>query len=111
MTPEEQLRATWEWVKTRPANPYEGYTEGTHVVEIPGHRFSDPVESVAVKRAFDFTLFLKRKIAEMEESVTAVEFAIKYGDCGQIDCGCVEPLKRTLAREQAALAELKRGLK
>lgn len=63
--------------------------------------------------AAEFTRARLEEIRQVEEEIQFVEISLKYAHeaCGVESCGCEEPFKRILAREEAVLADLKRGMK
>jgi hypothetical protein len=52
------------------------------------------------------------EIRQVEEEIVFTKIILKEGheSCGVDGCGCEDPFKRIVVREQAALAELKRGM-
>jgi hypothetical protein len=60
--------------------------------------------------AAEFTRDLKQQIRDVEEEIRVANGCISAWS-GSNDYGGLAPMKRILAREQAALADLKRGLR
>jgi hypothetical protein len=104
---EKFVREHWEWFKLRFSEPHEGYAQGVYVVEIPMRKFSDEDESVALSLAAEYTRSRLEEIRQVEEEIATQSEFCQHGD----ECGLCAVVARTVARLQAALAELKRGMK
>lgn len=106
---EQFVRSRWGWVQVRTAEPYEGIPQGKWSVRIPLLPFSQigfPSEVEAWSAAAAFTREREEQIRQVEEEIALV------GGIGHMaPCECCGVRDRILAREQAALAELKKGMK
>jgi hypothetical protein len=108
-TNERYVKSKWEHVIVCDAS-YRRYAKDTILLNWANHQFYELKDWSAAKA---FTVERERQIAEIEEEIVFINLAIKYSNesCGVEGCGCEEPFKRILAREQAALDALKVGMK
>ena len=110
---ESKVRAAWEKVDARPTHTGHGF-----VVRLPviwNQALTDGYfksEEGAWSAALAFTEQRLREIAEVEEEIEILNSEIEEPDDNWKDPSqAVEAFLRILDREQAALAELKRGMK
>lgn len=80
---------------------YRNYDRGTVLINWANHRFYDFVDWDA---AYVFTKERERKIAEIEEEIAVIS-------CLKVTVGDWDTWQRILAREQAALQEVRRGMR
>ena len=97
------VRGHWGWFRMRFSEPYEGYAQGVHVIEIPGKKFSHQNQSVALASAAEFT---EQRMEEIQNVVDEIASITALLDEYKV----IRPRwERILAREQAALESLKKG--
>ena len=74
------------------------------------YRFHADNRPAAWQAAYDFTLAREEQIREVEEEIEFLEFTHNVARNQAYHHKWLESLVRILAREQAALAELKKGM-
>ena len=111
MTNEEYVRSKWRGVQQYVCGGTNG---NSYYVGSDGFiaSFCGETENESWTAAAEFTRQREEKIRQVEEEIGVCEGCLRmwqppFGN----DYGGVGPMKRILAREQAALAELKRGMK
>ena len=119
---EEYVRQRWEreWIVCD--GSYRHYAKGTVLLNWANHCF---YEFADFQAAYDFTIAREEQIRLVEEEIKAIEELIictEPGDwiegteppvyeCTQLPESWKPRLQRILAREQAALDELRKGFK
>ena len=107
MTDEEYVRARWERVLVCDGS-YRHYAKGTILLNWSNHQFYE-FKDFSAARAF--TENREREIAEVREEISEIEDDIlSYSSHDNADSFAVI-YRRILARLQARLAELRRGMK
>ena len=107
MTDEEYVRARWERVIVCDGS-YRHYAKGTILLNWANHQFYE-FKDFSAARAF--TENREREIAEVREEISEIEDDIlSYSSHDNADSFAVI-YRRILARLQARLAELRRGMK
>ena len=124
-TDEELVRSAWERCRVRFSEPHEGYAQGVYVAEVPMWKTSHKVESEAWSAAAEFTRERLEQVRQVEQEIELLRPSVG-SDCewvAWIENGWGLPefqagnirnyvgWARILAREQATVAELKRGMK
>jgi len=107
MTPDEkEVRDSWEFVH-RCDGSYRDYPKGTILIlqGVPGKWWDFP--SCAAAAAF--TRERKEQIRQVEEEIAYTEREAEVGEL--IGADWTPITKRILVREQAALAELRKGMR
>ena len=108
MTDEEYVRARWERVIVCDGS-YRHYAKGTILLNWANHQFYE-FKDFSAARAF--TEQREREIAEVQEEIAILNEGVELAastDADERKYGI--PFKRILARLQAVLAELRRGMK
>lgn len=104
MTDEEYVRERWKFVVSRKRDDMDAWE-----LNLGGPWFDNTFENQekAIAAARTFTEAREEAIRLVEEEITAIEFFLAE-DCSPEEEATI--YKRILARELAALAELKRGM-
>jgi len=100
---EQYIRSKWELV-SRCDGSYRHYEMGTVLIQdVHNHWF----DFDSWQAAYDFTLAREEEIRQVEEEIKFLHELKSFGSWVENHTGW----QRILAREQAALADLKRGMK
>jgi aspartate/tyrosine/aromatic aminotransferase len=126
MTEDEQIvRKAWKWAQVRLANPFEGFAKGKWVARLSCCHsqtgFNSEAEAWSAARAFteerrEQIRCLESEIEDVQDlldaDATMAREAANNGDpyIANVGASGAAAYLRILIREQAALAELKRGL-
>ena len=117
---EEFVRSVWKTVTESEYDPHEGYTIPQTRVDFGHHHYTEIKAADAWSAAAEFTRERLEQIRKVEEEIAYLtpqrDSMRKRNSCEAIEAQPAwfqawDILDRILAREQAALAELKRGMK